>query len=87
VLLTGAFSVVSAIHGVPVYGAQITLEAFMRSHQIAIVGSSTTRAFVVVPIAQAASESGAPGRSRAPGGRPDASKRALTAVLPASHRQ
>lgn len=59
----------------------------MRSRQIAIVGSSTTPAFVVVPIAQAASRSWRAGSRPRAGARADASKRTLTAVLPASHRR
>jgi hypothetical protein len=58
----------------------------MRSRQIAIVGSSTTPAFVVVPIARAASESWRAGSVPRAGGRTDNSKRTLNAALPASHR-
>jgi hypothetical protein len=59
----------------------------MRSRQIAIVGSSTTPAFVVVPIARAASESWRAGSVLRAGGSAGKSKRKLTAVLPASHRR
>lgn len=59
----------------------------MRSRQIAIVGSSTTSAFVVVPIARAALESWRAGSVPRADGIADKSKRTLNAVLPASHRR